>query len=322
MRILSGMRPTGRLHLGNLLGALRNWVELQEGHDGYFMVADWHMLTTDYHQTGPLREAVREMVLDFLAAGLDPGKSVIFLQSHVKAHAELYLLLSMIVPLSWLERNPSYKEQLRELKTREIRTHGFLGYPVLQAADILVYRGEGVPVGEDQEAHLELTREIARRFNHLYENVFPEPKTLKSPTPKIPGLDARKMSKSYGNTIDLGDRGEALKQKVMAMFTDPKKIRKDDPGNPDGCVVYAFHAVYTKEDAPQIEQDCRAGKIGCVACKKNLLDHMAPALEPLWTRRDALKKEDVDGLLEEGCQKARIEAEKTLHLVRRAMKLP
>lgn len=322
MRILSGMRPTGRLHLGNLLGALKNWVELQEDHEGYYMVADWHMLTTDYHETGALRASVREMMLDFLAAGLDPRKSVIFLQSHVKAHAELYLLLSMTVPLSWLERNPTYKEQLRELKAREIRTHGFLGYPVLQAADILLYRGEGVPVGEDQEAHLELTREIARRFNHLYGAVFPEPQTLKSPTPKIPGVDRRKMSKSYGNTIDLGDRGEALKQKVMGMFTDPRKIRKDDPGNPDGCVVYAFHRVYTQEEAPQIEQDCRAGSIGCVACKKSLLARMAPALEPLWRRRDALKKEDVDGLLEEGCQKARIEAEKTLHLVRRAMKLP
>lgn len=317
-RVLSGIQPTGDIHLGNYVGAIRNWVADQYRYDALYCVVDLHALTVP-RSPDQLREKTLETAMVLLAAGLDPDVCTLFVQSHVPEHTELCWLLMCVASMGELRRMTQFKDKAAK---QETVWSGLLLYPVLQAADILVYKADTVPVGEDQVQHIELTREIARRFNHLYEQVFPEPKTLKSPTPKIPGLDARKMSKSYGNTIDLGDRGEALKQKVMAMFTDPKKIRKDDPGNPDGCVVYAFHAVYTKEDAPQIEQDCRAGKIGCVACKKNLLDHMAPALEPLWTRRDALKKEDVDGLLEEGCQKARIEAEKTLHLVRRAMKLP
>lgn len=320
-RVLSGMRPTGELHLGNILGALQNWVALQEKYECYYMIADYHFLTTDYEKTQDLQDQIEAMTRDFLAAGLRPDIAVLFRQSDVPEHALLHLLLSMIVPLSWLERNPTYKEQLRELKTRQIHTYGFLGYPVLQAADILLYRAELVPVGEDQLAHLELCRELVRRFHALYQKeVFVEPQPKISLTPKILGLDGRKMSKSYQNAISLSDQGRALEEKIMSMFTDPEKIRKDDPGNPDGCVVYSFHAIYTKE-SKEIAADCRAGKIGCVHCKKNLYASMSRQLQPLWEKRREAEKEDVQAILKEGAKKAKRVAQATLEKVRGAMGL-
>jgi tryptophanyl-tRNA synthetase len=323
LTILSGMRPSGRLHLGNYWGALSRWLELQDaGHRCYFMVADLHALTTGYRETAGLKAAVEEMVLDWLAAGLDPAKSVLFQQSRVAEHSELAVLLSMITPLGWLERIPTYKEQLRELSEREIATHGFLGYPVLQAADILAYKAGGVPVGEDQLSHLELCQEIARRFNHFYGPVFVEPKALLGRTPRVPGLDGRKMSKSYDNAIELSEPEESLKKKVSRMFTDPKKIRADDAGHPEGCVVYALHKIYNPEAAAR-EKECRDGSIGCVACKRHLTELLGPALRPLQERRAKLAAEPglVARVLEEGNAKARARAGETLAEVRRAMGL-
>ncbi|MBI4395995.1 MAG: tryptophan--tRNA ligase [Elusimicrobia bacterium] len=321
--ILSGMRPSGKLHLGNYWGALHRWLELQNGGDQcFFMVADLHALTTGYEDTGSIKSNIEEMVLDWLAAGLDPEKSVIFQQSRVPEHAELALLLSMITPLGWLERIPTYKEQLRELSGREIATHGFLGYPVLQAADILLYKAYGVPVGEDQLSHLELCQEIARRFNHIYGPVFQEPKALLGQTPKVPGLDGRKMSKSYGNAVELTETSEGLWQKISRMYTDPQKIRANDPGHPEGCVVYALHKIYNSQSAVR-ETECREGRIGCVACKKHLLSLMEPALKPLHEKRAELAKKPnlVRDVLEAGNEKAHQAARTTLDEARRAMNL-
>jgi tryptophanyl-tRNA synthetase len=322
--ILSGMRPSGKLHLGNYWGALSRWLELQDGGDYscYFMVADLHALTTGYAETKGLSKNVEDMVLDWLAAGLDPERSVIFLQSKVKEHAELALLFSMITPLGWLERIPTYKEQLREMSEREIATHGFLGYPVLQTADILLYKADGVPVGEDQLSHVELTQEIARRFNRLYGAVFAEPKALLSPSPRVPGLDTRKMSKSYGNAIELADPPDELWKKIQRAYTDPKKIRKNDKGNPHGCVVYALHKIYNSESGA-VERECSAGDRGCVDCKKQLLGLMEPALRPLQERRKELEKKPgaVWDVLEAGNKKARERAEQTLTEVRQAIGL-
>ncbi|HRY29677.1 MAG TPA: tryptophan--tRNA ligase [Elusimicrobiota bacterium] len=322
--ILSGIRPSGKLHLGNYWGALSRWLELQNNsaYQCYFMVADLHALTTGYDRTADLRSNTEEMVLDWLAAGLDPAKSVLFRQSDVAEHAELSLLLSMITPLGWLERIPTYKEQLRELAEREITTHGFLGYPVLQAADILVYKADAVPVGEDQLSHLELCQEVARRFNRLYGPVFSEPKALLGETPKVPGLDARKMSKSYGNSVELSDSPEILQKKVSQMYTDPKKIRANDHGHPEGCVVFALHKIYNPEYVAR-EAECREGRIGCVACKKHLLSLMDPALRPFRERRAALEGDRgaVWKVLEEGNAKARQAARRTLDEVKRAMGL-
>lgn len=321
--LLSGMRPTGRLHLGNYWGALKPWVDLQNtgAYRCFFMVADLHALTTGYEQTAGLRSNTEEMVLDWLAAGLDPEKSVLFQQSHVAEHAELALLFSMITPLGWLERIPTYKEQLRELTGRDLTTHGFLGYPVLQAADILLYQSTVVPVGEDQLSHVELTQDIARRFNHLFSPVFPEPKPLLGRTPKVPGLDGRKMSKSYGNAIELTDAGDVLQGKIKGMFTDPKKIRAADPGHPEGCVVYAFHKIYN----PQVltrETECREGRIGCAACKKHVAELMAP-LGDFQTRRAewAARPHVVRDVLHTGAARAREVAQATLRQVRQAMHL-
>ncbi|HAM35526.1 MAG TPA: tryptophan--tRNA ligase [Elusimicrobia bacterium] len=349
--VVSGMRPTGRLHLGNYWGALKNWIALTRSYDCYFFVADWHMLTTGYSDTGSLQANVREMVLDWLAAGLDPAQCVIFKQSDVPEHAELALLLGMVTPLSWLENNPTWKEQLQELaKTKlskavageehaaeegggasryEIRTFGFLGYPVLQAADILLYRGERVPVGQDQLPHVELSREIARKFNSVYGHVLPEPQPLLTRTPKVPGTDGRKMSKSYGNTLDIRETPESLKAKIMSMYTDPKKVRANDPGHPDpgpdnppGCVVYALHKLYTP-GWEKIGEDCRAGRLGCVADKKNLIQSVERPFADFCRAREgyAASPGRIEEILAEGARKARPVAQATLQEVRRAMRV-
>jgi tryptophanyl-tRNA synthetase len=321
--VLSGMRPTGKLHLGNYWGALVPWINLQNGgkHQCYFMVADLHALTTGYEDTKDLQTNIHDMVLDWLAAGLDPEKSVIFVQSRLPEHSELSLIFSMITPLGWLERIPTYKEQLREITGREITTHGFLGYPVLQAADILVYKAQAVPVGEDQLSHLELTQEIARRFNRLYGEIFPEPKAILGQAPRVPGLDGRKMSKSYGNSVELSDTPEILWQKIQKMYTDPAKLRANDPGHPDGCVVFALHKIYNPEASVR-EQECKEGRIGCVACKKHLLSLMEP-LKAIQEKRAQLAQIPglVEDVLETGTRKARAVAQKTLSEVQAALGL-
>ncbi len=321
--ILSGMRPTGRLQLGNLMGALDNWVKLQEEYQCFFSVVDWHALTTDYEDPERIRSNVQEMVIDWLSAGLDPEKCVIFKQSQVKEHAELHLLLSMLTPLSWLERCPTYKDQLIQLKEKNLATYGFLGYPLLQAADILIYKSNAVPVGEDQAPHIELTREIARRFNFLYREVFPEPKTLLNEVKLLPGIDGRKMSKSYGNTIFMSSSPEEIKEKVKLMITDPQRIRKSDPGDPDVCTVYAFHKIFNPEETKGIEEVCRKGEIGCVQCKKALAEKKIEHLRPIYEKRQELLKrpEYIREILDEGRAKAREKAVQTMEEVREAMML-
>ncbi len=321
--ILSGMRPTGRLQLGNLLGALDNWVKLQEEYLCYFSVVDWHALTTDYEAPERIRENVQEMVLDWLSAGLDPEKCVIFKQSDVKEHAELHLLLSMLTPLSWLERCPTYKDQLLQLKEKNLATYGFLGYPLLQAADILIYKADAVPVGEDQAPHIELTREIARRFNYLYREVFPEPKTLLNEVKLLPGIDGRKMSKSYGNTIYMSASPEEIMEKVKLMITDPQRIRKTDPGDPDVCTVFSFHKIFNPEGTVEIEEVCRKGEIGCVQCKKRLAERKILQLQPIYEKRQELlkKPEYIKEILEDGRIRARDKAVETMEEVREAMML-
>ena len=322
-RVLSGMRPTGRLHLGNYLGALQNWVSMQHQCESFFMVADWHALTTDHEHTDQIAPNTHEMVTDWLAAGIDPEKSPVFIQSRVKEHAELHLLFSMLVTVSRLERNPTVKEQVRDLELEETITYGLLGYPVLQAADILLYRATLVPVGEDQVPHVELTREIARRFNALYGEVFPVPDPKLTHFPRLPGLDGRRMSKSLGNTILLADSPQEIEAKVRTAFTDPKKLRKDDPGNPDGCVVFAYHRAFHPAGAAQIERDCRAGALGCVADKRELAGIVARSLEPIREKRKELEAhpERVREALRYGEEKARAMAVETMRQVREAMKL-
>ncbi|MGI6669274.1 MAG: tryptophan--tRNA ligase [Acetivibrionales bacterium] len=322
--MLSGMRPTGALHLGNYFGALDNWVRLQDEYECYYFVADWHALTTGYEDTSGIKAYINEMVADWLSAGLDPEKCTIFIQSAIKEHAELHLLFSMITPLSWLYRCPTYKDQLSELKEKNIATYGFLGYPCLQAADILIYRADAVPVGEDQVPHIEFTREIARRFNYLYGEVFPEPAARLTKTKVLPGTDGRKMSKSYNNTIALSDDPETVRKKVMSMVTDPARIRKDDPGHPDVCTVYAFHKVFSNEESVrETEQLCKSGGIGCVQCKKNLAKRMAEVLTPIYERRRELLKKPgyIREVVENGNSKARAIAQKTMEEVRKAMKI-
>lgn len=321
--ILSGMRPTGALHLGNYFGALENWVKLQNEYECYFFVADWHALTTGYEDTSEIKSNIDSLIIDWLSAGLDPEKSTFFLQSGIKEHAELHLLFSMTTPLSWLYRCPTYKDQLAQMKDKNIATYGFLGYPCLQAADILMYRANFVPVGEDQLPHLELTREIARRFNFLYGEVFPEPAPKLTKAKVLPGLDGRKMSKSYGNAIALSDSPEDIRKKVSTMITDPARIRKDDPGHPEVCAVFAFHKVFNEEEVPEIEQLCRGGKIGCVQCKRNLAGIMASYMAPIYERRqEILKKPDVvREIIQNGNEKAKKAAARTMDLVRTAMKI-
>jgi len=395
-RILSGMRPTGRLHIGHLVGALENWVKLQDSYDCFFFVADWHALTTDYSDTSAITDNAVQMVTDWLAVGLDPAKATIFLQSSVPEHAELHLLFSMITPLGWLERVPSYKEMREQLREKDLNTYGFLGYPVLQAADILVYKADYVPVGEDQVAHVELTRDIVRRFNlafgelqlrpqakdetwhglatsiglpeevarrlapdspdaaadkaavikdyfetapllmraHLLSRglaeharirgLFPEPEALLTPTPKLPGLDGRKMSKSYGNDIALADSPETIRQKVSTMLTDPQRVRRNDPGRPEICPVFGFHKRFSTPGViAQVDRECRTAQIGCVDCKKLMAEHLITALEPVRERRRAYEAEpeSVWEVLSEGSRRASRVARETLRAVRKAMKL-
>jgi tryptophanyl-tRNA synthetase len=323
-RLLSGMRPTGPLHLGNYHGALANWVRLQEQYDCFFFVADWHALTSDYEKPDFIRGYTTEILLDWLSAGLTPEKSTLFIQSRVKEHAELFLILSMITPVPWLERNPTYKDQMDQLSSKDLSTFGFLGYPVLQAADIIMYKPYGVPVGVDQAPHVEITREIARRFNYLYGPVFPEPEVILTETPKLLGTDRRKMSKSYGNAIFLSDPPETVAAKVGAMITDPQRMRKSDPGNPDVCNVYDFHKLYSPpEVVAEVNRRCRTADIGCVECKKLMAGHLNAFLDPIRERRRFYLERP--GLVEEiitaGSDKARQTARRTLEEVRAAVKL-
>ncbi len=322
--IFSGMRPTGRLQLGNLFGALENWVQLQNaGHRCYYCVVDWHAMTTAYDAPEEIGENTREILIDWLSAGLDPHKSVIFKQSDVKEHAELHLLFSMFTPLSWLERCPTYKDQIQQIERTDLRTYGFLGYPLLQTADILLYKGTAVPVGEDQAPHIELAREVARRFNFLYKSVFPEPKTFLNEYKLIPGLDGRKMSKSYGNTINMSADPAEVSGKVRLMVTDPQRIRKNDPGDPDVCTVHKFRRIFTDGELEDFAAACRQGSVGCVECKKNLAEKMSVILNPLHEKRQQLKKDPgyLDDVLESGAKKARAEAQKTMEEVRSVMGL-
>jgi tryptophanyl-tRNA synthetase len=324
-RVLSGMRSTGKLHLGNYVGALDNWVRMQDEYECFFMVADWHALTTDYADTSRVKQNSVEVALDWLAAGLDPEKSVIFIQSHVSAHAELHLLLSMITPLGWLERVPTYKEQRENIKDKDLGTYGFLGYPVLQSADILVYRADVVPVGEDQVAHVELTREIARRFNGFYGqrgDVFPEPQALLTRAPKLPGTDGRKMSKSYGNTILLTDPEPVVRQKLKTMVTDPARVRRSDPGNPDVCPVGDLHKIFS--DAATIKKvnvGCRSAGIGCIECKSWAADALVQLLSPMQERRKKFEENPrlAWDILEAGSERARKVAASTMDDARAAM---
>ena len=319
-KILSGMRPTGPLHLGHLFGALFNWVSLQEEYDCFYMVADWHALLSEYENPSSIKDYSRDCVADWLAVGLDPEKSTIFLQSDVKEHAELHLILSTLTLLPWLERCPTYKEQLRELKGRNLMTYGFLGYPVLQAADILVYQAASVPVGRDQVPHLELTREIARRFNNLYTAVFPEPQPLLTESAKLLGLDNRKMSKGYDNFIALSDSPEVIREKIRGMITDTRRIRLKDPGHPEACNVFSYHRLFNSEQLPEVKDWCRNAKLGCTECKKCLAGALTKFLAPLREKREYwLKGNRIEDVLEEGAARARTVAAATLSQVREAM---
>ena len=324
-RVLSGMRPTGKLHLGNYVGALQNWVGMQDQYECFFCVVDWHALTTDYADTSKVKENSLEVVFDWLAAGLDPEKSVIFMQSHVPSHAELHLLLSMITPLGWLERVPTYKEQRENIKDKDLGTYGFLGYPVLQAADILIYKADVVPVGEDQVAHIELTREVARRFNGFYgaaKSVFPEPQSLLTPAPKLPGTDGRKMSKSYGNTIMMADPEPVVRQKLKTMVTDPARVRRSDPGNPDVCPVGDLHKIFSsKETMAKINEGCRSAGIGCIECKGWAADSLLRLLSPMQERRKKFEENPklAWDILEAGSERARNVSGKTMEDVRASM---
>ncbi len=317
-RILSGMRPTGKLHLGHLMGALNNWVKLQETYHCFYMVADWHALMSEYEDPKDMKANSYEMVKDFVAAGLDPEKSVIFVQSHVPEHLELYMIFSDITPLGWVERCPTYKEQLREIKGRDLTTYGFLGYPVLQAADIAVYRASAVPVGVDQIPHLELTREIVRRFNTLYKkNVFPEPEPLLTTMPKLLGLDNRKMSKSYGNSISLSDTPHDIEKKVTQMITDPARVKLHDKGHPDICNVFSYYSVFAEPHLLDNVRDwCEGAKLGCTECKKGLAKILVGYLEPMRQKRAKISDDDAGDILKEGAKKARTAAGETMAAVR------
>jgi tryptophanyl-tRNA synthetase len=368
------MRPTGKLHLGNYMGALANWVKLQDDYDCYFFIADVHALTTDYADTSKIAPNTLEVALDFLAAGLDPVRSTIFVQGHVRQHFELPMYLGMITPLGWLERVPSYKEMQENLAHKDLTTYGFLGYPVLMASDILLYRPQFVPVGQDQQAHVELTRELARRFNSFYSprvqlpaelirseqlvpgeggelrgkvrpkgesvprqtfarspeespfspvEVLPEPKVLLTPSPKLPGTDGRKMSKSYGNTIELNDPEPVVRQKLKTMVTDPARVRRTDPGDPDKCPVGDLHKAFsTPETLAKVYQGCRSAGIGCIECKGWAADALVKILNPIQERRARFTEADVKSILKDGADRARLRAEQTMTEVRAAMKMP
>jgi tryptophanyl-tRNA synthetase len=323
-RVLSGMQPSGLLHLGNLLGALDNWKALQDQYDCFFFIADWHALSTNYADTSRIREFVHEMLVDWLAVGIDPNKATIFVQSSNPDHAILHLLLSMITPIPWLERNPTYKEKQEQIADRDLATYGFLGYPVLQAGDILLYKADFVPVGKDQLPHLELTRELGRRFNSIYKSVFPEPQELLTSFPKVLGTDGRKMSKSYGNTINLSDAEPVLRQKLKTMVTDPARVRRTDPGNPDICPVYDFHKIYSSPPViERVNKECRTAEIGCIDCKKLAADAMVTKLSPIWEARTHFSKDpkQVQDIVEAGAERAKKVSHQTLQEVKDAMKI-
>jgi tryptophanyl-tRNA synthetase len=324
-KVLSGMRSTGKLHLGNYVGALANWVKMQDEHECYFCVADWHALTSDYADTSQVKQNSVDVLLDWLAAGLDPARCVMFIQSHVPQHAELHLLLSMITPLGWLERVPTYKEQQENITGKDLSTYGFLGYPVLMTSDILLYKADFVPVGEDQAAHVELTREIARRFNNFYGKgapVFPEPQTVLTPAPKLPGTDGRKMSKSYGNTIMLTDPEPMVRQKLKTMVTDPARVRRTDPGNPDVCPVGDLHKIFSDAATNEkVNVGCRSAGIGCIECKSWAANSLVNILNPMQERRKKYEENPrlAWDILENGSEQARKKAGATMDEVRGAM---
>ena len=321
-RILSGMRPTGPLHLGHLVGALKNWVELQEKYDCFFMVADWHALMSEYEHPEAIRENSRQMVLDWIAAGVDPNRSVIFRQSDVPEHLELYMVLSILAPLGWVERVPTYKEQLREVKGRDLATYGFLGYPVLQAADILLYKADAVPVGEDQIPHLELTREIVRRFKFLYNaDIFPEPKPLLTQEARLLGADGRKMSKSYDNFIALSEEPEMIRKKVQKMVTDTQRIKMTDPGHPEECNTCHYWEVFAPEEKQRVWEECRTSKRGCTQNKQELAERLVGATERFREARRKLPVSGAEKILADGSRRARETASKTMSEVRKAVGL-
>ncbi len=323
-RVLSGMRPSGRLHLGNLHGALKNWKELQDVYQCFFFAADWHALTSEYEDTSLIGKNIEEMIIDWLSIGIDPEKSTIFIQSHVPEHAELHLLFSMITPLPWLERNPTYKEQQEEVKNKDIATYGFLGYPVLQAADIIIYKAHKVPVGVDQVPHLELTREIARRFNFLYRKIFPLPEPILTKVPKLLGIDNRKMSKAYNNAIYLSDSPEEIKTKISQMITDPQRARRKDPGDPEVCNIFSFHKIYSSDyEIAEIGKECPRAGIGCVDCKKRLIAKVIDSLQPLHDKRNYFLAHPaiIHEILEEGTARARKVAQTTMKEVREAVRI-
>lgn len=324
-RVVSGMRPTGRLHLGHLVGALRNWTRLQNEYDCFYFVADWHALTSEYANTGPISGYALDNVADWLAAGVDPARSTVFIQSLVPEHAELYLLLSMVVPTPWLERVPTYKEQQDQLSEKDLSTLGFLGYPLLQTADVAIYDGKFVPVGDDQVPHLELSREVVRRFHQFYGEVFVEPQPLLTPVSRLPGLDNRKMSKSYGNTIDLSDDAEAVVKKVRQMYTDPKRVRADIPGTVEGNPVFMYHDAFNANlaEVEDLKTRYRAGKVGDVEVKTKLAAAMNLVLEPMRERRREwlARPQDLREIAVEGSRRARVVAQATMERVRDAVKL-
>jgi tryptophanyl-tRNA synthetase len=324
-RVLSGIRPTGHPHLGNWVGAWDNWVAMQGEYETFYCVVDWHALTTDYADTSDVLDCSFEVAMDLLCAGIDPERSTLFVQSHVPEHAELHLLLSMVVPLPWLERVPTYKEQIEQLVEKDLHTYGFLGYPLLQAADILIYKADVVPVGDDQRPHVELTREIARRFNNFYGPVFPEPQTKLTTSPKLPGTDGRKMSKSYNNTIPLSDDEPTIREKLRTMVTDPARKRRNDPGDPDVCPVFDLHKAFSTEDTRNwAARGCRSAGIGCIECKKALADHIMERMNPFMEKRQEFlaHPERVWEILREGAKRARNVAGETMKDVRSALKLP
>ena len=323
-RVLSGIQPSGKLHIGNLVGALQNWVKIQDDYECYYFIADWHALTSQYADTSQVKEFVKDVLVNCLAAGLDPEKVTIFQQSRVLEHAELHLLLSMITPLGWLERVPSYKEKQLEVKDRDLNTYGFLGYPLLQSADIMMYRAHYVPVGVDQVPHLEITREIARRFNNLYGEVFPEPDALLTQFPKVPGVDGRKMSKTYGNCIFLSDSAKEVEQKIRTMTTDPQRIKRTDKGDPELSPVFQLHKVFSsKDEQEEVAEGCRTAGIGCIDCKKVLIKNLMTVLEPIWERRAELldNPAKLEDIISTGSQKAREAASDTMNQVRKSMGL-
>ncbi|MEO0293589.1 MAG: tryptophan--tRNA ligase [candidate division WOR-3 bacterium] len=321
-RILSGIRPTGKIHIGNYFGALKNWVVLQSEYETFYMVADWHTLTTNYEESQELRNRIIETVVDWLAVGIDPKKSVLFVQSQIKEHAELHLLFSMLITVPRLERNPTLKEMIKDSGLKGQVSYGLLGYPVLQASDILIYRANKVPIGEDQLPHLEITREFARKFNSVYKTIFPEVEPILTKTPRIPGLDGRKMSKSLGNAIYISDSYSEIKKKLLSAFTDPKKIRKNDPGHPKGCVIFAYLSAIEIPNLKEVEKECKKGQRGCVECKEKAASSLNEFLTPIREKREIILKEvDVADILYEGAKKASIKAKETMDMVREAMGL-